>query len=250
MEYKEWHDADGNEFHSQKRVYFSDASINKTLSLHELCRLSADVAVEDYRARGMSREFLAEHGVAILVSRNSYRIHTWPKENQNIELVTWEEKPQALQLVRCYKVVDESGALLVSGKSTWLVVDLNNRRLMPTKNFTLRTAPTVQREMDCMEPAKISSGDDLQLWDTHKIKFSDLDSNGHTTNSRYAAFVEDALPKEFQDKTICDFRLNYSKEAMLGDELSVYGKIDSESNKIVMVGKTAEFVSFEAEIFF
>ncbi len=250
MEYKEWHD-EANVFHSQRRIYFSAANANKVMSLHELVKTAADIAVEDYRTRGMSREFLAEHGIAILVSRNSFRIHKMPEENQVVEVSTWEEKPEALQLVRCYKVADEDGKALVSAKSTWLVMDLNGRRIMPTKNFTLRDAPQLQTESDCLKPAKIVIDEDgFELLDTRKIKFSDIDANGHTTNSRYAAFVEDALGEDFRERPIWDFRLNYSKEVMLGDELSIYGKVDAAGSRIVFVGRTKDFTSFEAELFF
>lgn len=250
MEYKEWHDAEGV-FHSQRRIYFSASNANKILSLHELVKMSADIAVEDYRTRGMSREFLAEHGIAILVSRNSFRIHKMPEENSVIEISTWEEKPEALQLVRCYKLSDLDGKTLVSAKSTWLVMDLNGRKIIPTKNFTLRMPPQIKTEPDCLKPSKIAIDENgFELFDSRKIKFSDIDANGHTTNSRYAAFVEDVLGEEFRNKTPRDFRLNYSKEMMLGDELFIYGKIDSENSRIVFVGKTKEFTSFEAEIFF
>lgn len=250
MEYKEWHDAKGV-FHSQRRIYFSAANANKILSLHELVKMAADIAVEDYRTRGMSREFLAEHGVAILVSRNSFRIHKMPEENSVIEISTWEEKPEVLQLVRCYTISDLDGNTLVSAKSTWLVMDLHGRKIMPTKQFTLRPAPQIQSESDCLKPSKISIDENgFELFDSRKIKFSDIDANGHTTNSRYAAFVEDALGKEFREKSPRDFRLNYSKELMLGDELFIYGKIDSENSRITFVGKTKEFTSFEAELFF
>lgn len=250
MEYKEWRDECGV-FHSQRRIYFAAASANKVLSVHELLKMSADIAVEDYREQGMSREFLEEHGLAILVSRNSFRIHKMPEENQVIEVATWEEKPEALQLVRCYKIMDLQGGVLISAKSTWLVMDLKNRRIMPVKNFTLRPTPTRQTEMDCLKPAKIAIDESgFELLDSRKIKFSDVDANGHTTNSRYAAFVEDALPAEFQRRRIRDLRLNYSKEVMLGDEIFIYGKIDSENSRLTFVGKTKDFVSFEAELFY
>lgn len=250
MEYKEWHDAEGA-FHSQRRIYFSAANVNKVMSLHELVKMAADIAVEDYRTRGMSREFLKEHGVAILVSRNSFRIHKIPEENRVIEMSTWEEKPEALQLVRCYNISDLDGNILVSAKSTWIVMDLNGRKIMPTKNFTLRAMPQIQTESDCLKPAKISVDENgFELLDSRKIKFSDIDTNGHTTNSRYAAFVEDALGEEFRKKTPRDFRLNYSKEVMLGDELFIYGKTDSENSRLTLVGKTKDFTSFEAELFY
>ena len=77
MEYKEYRDGDA--FISQKRIYFADANPTKDISLQQIMKITSDIAVEDYRERGLSREFLAEKGYAILVSRNSLKPG---KENQ------------------------------------------------------------------------------------------------------------------------------------------------------------------------
>ena len=87
-------------FNWETMVFFSQCNINKNLSLNELLKLTSDIAVEDFARRGMSRETLAKNGIAILVSRDSFRIHKFPKENQRIVVRTWEEKSEALQFVR------------------------------------------------------------------------------------------------------------------------------------------------------
>lgn len=250
MEYKQYHEDNAKVFHSQEQVFFSQANAAGFLSLHELLRVTADLAVEDYNQQGMSRQFLVEHGVAILVSRLAFRIHKMPVENQKLEFVTWEEKPEPLQLARNYKILDESGNLLVSGKSYWLLVDLAKRRLVPTAKFTLRKPSDKITDMDCLKPAKINEPEGMELWDSRKIKYSDLDTNGHTTNSRYGAFIEDALPAEYRGKVPSDFKLNYSKEAMLDSTLDVYGKVEDGGKKLTIIGKTAEGCSFEAELYY
>ena len=102
-------------------------------------------------------------------------------------------------------------------------------------------------EHDCIPYGKISIPENEELFDTRIIKFSDLDSNGHTNNAKYAAFAVDALPPQFQSIHFSDFRLNFAKEAMLGQELKIYGKADTEKGIIIETGKTDEGISFEAE---
>ena len=98
-----------------------------------------------------------------------------------------------------------------------------------------------------MKPGKISLPDNLAEVDSRKIRFSDLDSNGHTTNSRYGAFIADALPVEYRGRQPSDFKINYSKEDVhiLSAETEVDGK-----KKLVYVGKTDKGNSFEAELYF
>ena len=251
-EYKTFHEDDGITFHYETQVSFSQADINGNISLNELLRITSDAAVEDYRQQGLSREFLKEHGVAVLVSRVAFHFHVMPRENQMISVVTWEEKPEPLQLKRAYRIFDENGELLVDGLSSWIVVNLEARRIMPTRDFTLHTPNDYQRQDGCMKPGKISLPDDLTEVESRKIRFSDLDSNGHTTNSRYGAFIADALPLEFREKKLTDFRINYSKEAMLDESVHILNaveKIDGKE-KLVCVGKTDKGNSFESELFY
>ena len=230
-------------------VYFCEANDNRRLSFYDLLKISSDGAVEDYNQRGMSREVLLENHYAILVSRISYRFHRMPKENEAIVLKTWEEKPEPLQLVRAYEFESMRGEKLVSGLSSWIAVNPESRRIVPTKNFTMRPAPELQGDHDCLKYGKIHYGENLELFDERIIKYSDLDGNGHTNNARYGAFVADALPEDFRRVEFTDFRLNYAKEAMLGQKMSVYGLRDEGAKKLTLVGKTDDGVSFEAELF-
>lgn len=248
--YRQYHD-EKLFYHSQTMVYFSQCNPNQNISLNELLKLTSDVAVEDFNRRNMSRESLAANGVAILVSRDSFRIHSYPQENQHITIHTWEEKSEPLQFVRAFEINAEDGKSLVSGITSWLLVDLKARRIMPIKKFDamgLREPTTYQSEHNCLPYGKINIPEDVELFDERVIKFTDLDANGHTNNSRYAAFALDALPVEYQDRDFKDVRLNFAKEAMFGQKLSIFGKVDEQAKVIVLVGKTVDGISFEAEL--
>lgn len=250
MEYKQYHEDHKKIFHSEEQIYFSQTNLEGFFSFHELLRMTTDIAVEDYNQQGLSRDFLKEKGFAILVSRISFRFHKMPTENQKLEFITWEEKAEPLQLTRCYKVLDKNGELLISGKSYWLVVDLSCRRIIPTSKFNLREPIDFIKEMNCLKPSKIVEPEKMELWDSRKIKYSDLDANGHTTNSRYGAFIEDALPVKYRTMIPIDFKLNYSKELMLNSQLEIYGKIEENGKKLTIIGKTCEGCSFESEIYY
>ncbi len=250
-EFKQWHN-ERMEFNNETMVYFSQCGANKKMSLGELLKITSDTAVEDWAERGMSREVLANHGVAILVSRCSFRIHKMPSENERIVTRTWEEKSEPLQFVRAYEILGADGTKRVSGISTWLLVDINARKILPIKKFdemNLRVPTDRKSEHDCFNAGKIVVGEGTELWDERVIKHSDIDSNSHTNNARYGAFVADALSEKYFSKNFTDFRINYAKEAMLGETLRIFGKADEESKKLSLVGQTDAGISFEAELF-
>lgn len=248
--FKQWRDED-NTYHVQTMVYFGDCNKKGEIGIDKLLRITSDLAVEDFNERNLSRDYLLEKGFAILVSRVSFRFHNIPKENQKITVSTWEEKSEALQFIRQYEITDsETGEKLVTGLSSWLLVDPIARRIMPTKKFNLRPEPTINKGHDCMEPGKILSPENLEYIEERTIRYSDLDSNGHTTNSRYAAFIMDALPENYADKHFTDFRINYSKEVFLGHKVQIFANYNDTDKKIIVIGKTDEGISFECELYY
>lgn len=250
--FKQYHDGEENalKFHSQSQIYFCQCDANHNISFFELLRILSDIAVEDYNQRGMSWQMLFEHGYLILVSRQSFHFHKMPKANQKITVHTWEQKSQPLQFVRAYKIVDtETEELLVSGLSNWLLVDATTHRILRLKDFTLRPESILCEKIDCMEPGKILIPQNLKFLVERPVWYSDIDGNGHMNNARYGAFLVDALPKEYQQKSYKDFKINYSKEAIEGKLLQLFGDFDDENKKIVIIGKQQDTTCFEVELY-
>ena len=96
-EYKVYRD-DENKFNFESMVYFCEANDSKNLSLYNLLQITSDIAVEDYNQQGMGRDMLTANNYAILVSRQGFRFHRMPRENEHFVLRTWEEKPEPLSL--------------------------------------------------------------------------------------------------------------------------------------------------------
>ena len=249
LELKQWHD-EKNFFYRKFKLYFSQCNINQVIKLAEFLAITSDSAVEDYHQRGITFDFLKEKNVAILTSRIAYRFHKMPKCNQIITLKCWEEAPKGLQLTRCYELTDESGEVLVNGFTTWLLVNLENRRIMKPSSFTYREEPTFTTPLKSLDCGKIQIPENLELLGERKISFSDLDANGHMNNSRYGEYIIDCLPPEFQTRQITDLRLNYAHEVMLGDKLEIFGNLNAGENRVVVIGKEGDNICFESELFF
>lgn len=249
-EYYTYQDEEGL-FSADMFCYFSLCSDKKMLSYSHLLRILSDIAVEDCNQKNLSRETLLKHNYAILLSRLSLHIERLPKENEKFTIKTTEEKSEVFQFVRSYKVVSEGGSLLISGLSNWYLVNTETRRLLPLKTFTLRPLPTLQLEHKCLPCDKIKIEDGLlSLFDKKIVQYSDIDANGHVNNAKYIEITINCLPPEYQTKEFCDIRINYSKEALLGEELAIYGREDKEGRKVEIVGKVGETVSFEALLYY
>ena len=248
--FRQWYDDKQPVFNREIEIYFSQCNEKHELSLSEMLRMTSDTGVEDYNERGMSWQTLADHDALILVSRMALRFHKMPVANETIVLKTWEEKPQPLQLIRAYEFMSKDGVALVSGISSWIIVNPKTRRIVRTKDFTLREPPEISLPHDCMDCGKIIVPDQMTELNQRPICYSDIDGNGHTNNSRYGAFTVDCLPPEYQQKQFTDFRINFSKEAMKGEMLQMYGHADAQSHKVTVTGRQGNDTCFESELFY
>ena len=251
-----WYEDDGFTLHVQDRVYYTQCGANNAMSLFELLKKTTDISTEDFRRRGMSMDFLRENGFARVVSRSSFRIHRMPRRDEQIELVTAEEQPEALQLVQSYEILGADGEHLISGVSTWMLIDPATRRILPTKLLTLRTPNSLRKAHDCLSPGRIPRPAALHPLAVRTVGVSCLDGNGHADNAWYITFVLDALPPEYASRTVTDFRINYSKELLLGDTLSLsvaIEQIDEQGGareKVTVIGEKDGGLSFECELYF
>ena len=58
---------------------------------------------------------------------------------------------------------------------------------------------------------------------SHRVRFTDLDVNKHVIASRYMEWILDSYPtKVLEEKELKKFEINFTGEAKLDDEISVY----------------------------
>lgn len=236
-------------FHKDEKIAFSLCTPDRKMTISELFRFTSDGAGEDFSLRKMSWEFLADKGLAIILSRASYKILKMPEADQIIHLRTWESAAQGPLCTRNYEITDkETKEVLVKGQTLWTILDFKNRKLMPAKAYPYRPAPEVVTDFEGYKCGKISLPEDMQTLGTKTILYSDLDANGHSNNSKYINFVLDLLPAEYQTKIPTDVRLNFSKETKLGDVLEIKAAI--KDNMITAQGLVDGISSFEAELYY
>ena len=138
---------------------------------------------------------------------------------------------------RVYEMRDEAGALCVSVKSEWILVDPETRRILRPGSFTAKPLGICPKEIDCPAPQKITlPKEGLEELGTRKVRWSDLDGNGHLYSARYGDIVWDFLPEDLRDRTPRDFFIDYSREATLGEDLRLVGFREGDTYRMEGLG--------------
>ena len=208
-------------------------------------RIFQDVAVAHANILGVGFDDMLKKNLLWVVLRIKYKVLSCPFQNEPLTVTTNPSAKTMLDFDRDFEVKNTSGKVLIQGTSKWCFIDSRTRRLAKLQIFDCLThfdrEPLFADKFlksPTFEPTQSENF-------VYEVKKKDIDSNGHMNNKVYAKLVEKLLSQEQFD--ISFFQINYVKEAMFGDKISVFKKANQDS--FLVLGKLqGGEVSFFAEL--
>lgn len=152
-----------------------------------------------------------------VLSKVRYRVLQSPAIHTNVRVATWPLAPEKVTFRREYKIMAEDGTPLILADSQWVVVHSEKRRVLPAGNVYGAGQAHLTEE---------SFGPFMKVADfaadapAHTVvpTFSDMDMNDHVNNTRYAAWVLDALG----DVSIAALQIDYHRELQAGQQVALF----------------------------
>ncbi len=226
-----------NGYFRQEELVFWDCGPDQRVRVAALLSRLGAFAGYDYDARGLTHEVLWANREVFLLSRAALKIHDCPQAGDVLDITTWEAGPKAAHMVRNYEMKDRQGRLRAAARTDWILVDPGTRKILRPSSFTAKPLMTSDRPLDCPETKKIVFPKEArEALGTRKVRWSDLDGNGHLFSGNYGDIVWDALPEDLQIRSPREFYINYSREAVLGDELRLEGLWSKEGYFVEGIG--------------
>lgn len=218
-----------NGYFRQEELGFWDCGPDQRARVSALLSKMASFAGYDYDARGLTHDVLWANREVFLLSRAAIRIHDCPRAGEVLNITTWEAGVKAAHMRRNYEMTDREGRARVSARTDWILVDPETRKILRPSSFTAKPLLDDPRPLDCPEPRKLAvPREGREALGTRIIRWSDLDGNGHLFSGNYGDIIWDALPEELQGRVPREFQINYSREAVLGDTLTLEGRRGEE----------------------
>ena len=114
----------------QEELIFADCDRNQRARVSTFLSKAAAFAGYDYDARGLTHEKLYSMREVFLLSRMAVRIHRCPMAQEVLDISTWENGVKGAHMQRVYELADQTGAVCVSIRSEWILVDPETRHIM------------------------------------------------------------------------------------------------------------------------
>ena len=205
-----------------------------------------DVATLQANDMGIGRDDMLAKDVFWAVIRQKYVVDRQPRHGEVLTARTWPHSPRRFSFMRDYSLADEEGNILVRGSSEWVLMGIRTRQLTPVEGKV--DAPFDFCPERCFQEKmrKLASFPLVGQPARATPSTADIDVNGHVNNTRYAAYVEEALDLS-EEEVASGLQMDYRQEALAGEELRLFThRIGSEVD-LVGISPTDE-VSFACRL--
>ena len=248
---------EGYKFCQDLRIpcYETDASFRlKPAAFMDIAQEIADWAAQ---ALGVGSDDLQRHHTAWVLSRMHFRYEQAPRWRDAVVLKTWHKGADGLFFLRDFQLLTPGGDSLIRATSSWLVMDIESRRLVRGGDvLSLVDSDTRVAEDAIAEPApKIVFPKELawQEHAAHTVSYSDVDIIGHTNNARYIVWAFDRLdPALTAGRCVRDVYINFNKETRPGETVQIRSAVvrDGETVSCYVEGLSEGKSAFAAQIVF
>lgn len=209
-----------------KRIVTSSfADREMRLSVPAIFDAFQDVAAIHVNYMSLSaQELYDKFNLLWVLSKEKAKIFRLPKQNETIIIKTWPLKPSAVRFVREYRILSESGEVLICGTSDWCLIDASTRGLKVSSSI-----PYPDNLIEERAGAGLFSKPDLngkfEPRLTYNVTLTDVDFNDHTNNVCYVRQIVNAFtPNEFYAMNIDEIETHFYKETRYGDEVETLRK--------------------------
>ena len=203
---------------------------------------------------GFGYDDLIVTNTAWILSRVHIKFIDTPKWREEVNLTTWHKGLDRLFFLRDFIMVDKDGRERVKATTSWLVLNLETRRLVRDPKLmednTVCTDNVLETRADKVQMPK-DVVPDLAL--EHVVSYSDVDMNGHANNAMYMQWAMDAVDYDISSsRAVKELTINFNHETKAGDRVMIYrSTLEKEDGLHVYVeGKVGDVSAFCVDIVF
>lgn len=196
---------------------------------------------------GFGRDALLERGIVWMLARVHLRMERMPMAHETVQATTWPGPVGRATFPRYFTFADAEGRPLGAASSSWMLVDLEKRRIVPSARANLDFPDTSAFAPPMPEPARFSleTEGDPSLAERTPL-YGDIDVNGHMNNARYAAWIADLFPLErHREGWIAELLIHYAAEIAAHEPMRL--ALLEANDRFEVRGTAGERTIFEAK---
>ena len=228
-----------------------EADANKMMRPTTMLDIMQEAANMSATSLGFGYDKMIASNTAWVLSRIHVRFNSYPEWRETVNLKTWHKGMAKLFYLRDFTLSDNKGNRLAEATSSWLIIDMNTRRLV--RNSDLALSDTAMHAIETPADKVVVPVDiEPELVRKHPVTWSEIDTNGHVNNVKYAVWAIDAVTQDDIKKPLKELLVNYDAEVMPGDVVKI-SRIRQETEEGIVyyiTGKVSDKQNFSVKLVF
>ena len=229
-----------------------EADANQLMRPTAMLDLMQEAANVNASTLGFGYDEMMNSNTAWVLSRIHVKFNNTPKWRDEVNLRTWHKGVSKLFYLRDFILSDKEGNPMVLATTSWLIIDMNTRRLVRNSDLALNDTAIHAIETPA-DKVVIPVDIEPELVRKHPVTWSEIDTNGHVNNVKYAVWAIDAVKQEdIKEKPLKELLINYDAEVMPGDVVKI-SRVRQETEEGIVyyiTGKVGDKQNFSVKLIF
>lgn len=191
------------------------------LGLYGVLNLMQETAWMHAETLGFGMKAMEEKNLFWVVTRQTLKMTEWPAFGKTVQVQTWLRPPEGAFVAREFRILDETGKEIGTCVTSWLALDRKTKRILPAQDL-YPWAQIARQETTGLVADKIPVEGTYETLAKFGVRNSDLDTNQHVNNTKYAQWILDSIPYDLhRSLRLNSYSVNFLAETHLGDEVQV-----------------------------
>ena len=229
-----------------------EADANQLMRPTAMLDLMQEAAGVNATTLGFGYDEMINSNTAWVLSRINVKFINTPKWREEVNLKTWHKGMSKLFYLRDFILSNKEGNPMVLATTSWLIIDLNTRRLVRNNDLALNDT-AMDAIVTPADKVVVPVDVEPELVRKHPVTWSEIDTNGHVNNVKYAVWAIDAVkPEDIKERPLKELLINYDAEVMPGDIVKI-SRVRQESEEGIIyyiTGKVADKQNFAVKLVF
>ena len=221
----------------QSRVRYSETDGRELLTLSAITDYFQDCGTFQSEELGLGVKYLQRSHMAWMLSAWQIVVEEYPKLGDGITVGTFPYGFKGFMGYRNYVMDREDGKRMAYANAVWTLLDTDTvRPVRATQELTEKSVLAEKLPMT-YAPRKIDNAVRGEQREAFRVQFYHLDSNHHVNNAWYVKMAVCFLPAETD---VCQMRVEYKKQAFLGDVIVPYVAVGDNRYVITLCNRQEE----------
>ncbi|MCR4665661.1 MAG: hypothetical protein K5660_09905 [Paludibacteraceae bacterium] len=206
-------------------VPYLETDASRHWRLYNMENTLLNVASKVANELGFGVKQLLPYGYTWIISRMDIEMQKIPVHGDSLTVETWIERNAHMLSTRNYRIYmgkDTSGELIGQAASVWAVLDLQTRQVVNAFDLPIFKDCVDGEELNMTRVPRMLPMKEVEAVYTSKVKYSDVDYNGHCNSCKYLENMMNVYRPSFLEKgRAMRLTISYSKEIKEGDTYMV-----------------------------